>query len=80
MTNSTSIHDFIGVKAIVKNTGFVQVYFNQFAPEIDRPVKNLTRFTKVDLNPGPSITARFNIAVSDLSYFINGVKEVDADQ
>ncbi|KFY90684.1 hypothetical protein V500_05022 [Pseudogymnoascus sp. VKM F-4518 (FW-2643)] len=86
VTNNTSTHGYITVKAIIKNTGsvqgkeVVQVYFNQFAPDIERPVKNLIRFTKVDLNPGVSTTVSFSIAVSELGYFINGVKQVDADQ
>ncbi|OBT86040.1 hypothetical protein VE02_05541 [Pseudogymnoascus sp. 03VT05] len=86
VTNNTSTQGQITVKAIVKNTGtvqgkeVVQVYFNQFAPDIERPVKNLVRFTKVDLKPGASTTVSFSIAVSDLGYFVNGVKQVDADQ
>lgn len=86
VTNNTSTHGNITFKAIVKNTSsvqgkeVVQVYFNQFAPDIERPVKNLIRFTKVDLNPGVSTTVSFSIAVSELGYFINGVKQVDADQ
>ncbi|KFY28972.1 hypothetical protein V491_00235 [Pseudogymnoascus sp. VKM F-3775] len=86
VTNNTSTRGNITVKATVKNTGsmqgkeVVQVYFNQFAPDIERPVKNLIRFTKVDLNPGASTTVSFSIAVSDLGYFVNGVNKVDADQ
>lgn len=86
VTNNTSTHGQITVKAIVKNTGsvqgkeVVQVYFNQFAPDIERPVKNLIRFTKLDLKPGASTTVSFSIPVGELGYFVNGVKQVDADQ
>ncbi|OBT61316.1 hypothetical protein VE03_09521 [Pseudogymnoascus sp. 23342-1-I1] len=86
VTNHTSTHGSITIKANIKNTGsvhgkeVVQVYFKQFAPDIERPVKNLIRFTKVDLNPGASTTVNFSIPVNDLSYYINGVKQVDADQ
>jgi len=86
VTNNTSTTGSITVEATVKNTGAVQgkeviqVYFNQFAPDIERPVKNLIRFAKVDLEPGASTTVSFDIAVSEMGYFVNGVKQVDADQ
>ncbi|KAH8649498.1 glycoside hydrolase superfamily [Tricladium varicosporioides] len=86
VTNNTSTRDSITVKATIQNTGtvqgkeVVQVYFNQFAPDIERPVKNLIRFAKVDLEPGASTTVSFSIAVSEMGYFVNGIEKVDADQ
>ncbi|CAH0057184.1 unnamed protein product [Clonostachys solani] len=86
VTGTVSKTGSIKVEATVKNTGavrgkeVVQVYFNQSAPEMERPIKNLVRFTKTgDLAPGESTQVNFNITVDDLGYWINGKKQVDAD-
>lgn len=85
VTNNTSTRGSIAVEVTVKNTGSVQgkevtqVYFNQFAPRLERPIKNLIRFTKVDLVAGASTKVKFTIPVEELGYYINGIKQVDAD-
>lgn len=85
VTNNTTTSGSLAVQATVTNIGavqgkeVVQVYYSQTAPVIERPVKNLIRFTKVDLAPGASMTVQFSISADEPGYFVNGVKQVDAD-
>jgi beta-glucosidase len=86
VTEQTSTKGSLTIKATVKNTGVVQgkevvqVYYTQLAPVIERPVKNLIRFAKVDLAPGKSTTVSFSIPAEELGYYVNGIKQVDADK
>ncbi|KFZ07270.1 hypothetical protein V501_06613 [Pseudogymnoascus sp. VKM F-4519 (FW-2642)] len=85
VSNYTSTSGNIVVNITVKNTGnfagqeVVQVYFGQVFPVIERPIKNLIRFTKINLEPGASQQVSFTIPVEELGYYVNGKKQVDAD-
>lgn len=85
VSNYTSTSGNIVVSTTVKNTGsvagqeVVQVYFGQAFPVIERPIKNLIRFTKINLEPGASQQVSFTITVEELGYYVNGKKHVDAD-
>ncbi|OBT53608.1 hypothetical protein VE04_05159 [Pseudogymnoascus sp. 24MN13] len=85
VSNYTSTSGNIVVGTTVKNTGsvagqeVVQVYFGQAFPVIERPIKNLIRFTKINLEPGASQQVSFTIPVEELGYYVNGKKHVDAD-
>jgi len=65
----------IKVKFDVKNTGkvkgdeVVQLYIKDVVSSIDRPVKELKRFSKVPLNPGESKTVEFELTKDDLSFY-----------
>ncbi|OBT77106.1 hypothetical protein VF21_05061 [Pseudogymnoascus sp. 05NY08] len=85
VSNYTSTSGNIVVRKSVKNTGnvvgqeVVQVYFGQAFPVIERPIKNLIRFTKINLEPGASQEASFTIPVEELGYYVIGKKQVYAD-
>ncbi|KAF7548042.1 hypothetical protein G7Z17_g7307 [Cylindrodendrum hubeiense] len=80
-----SIGDHVALSLVLTNTGdrkgkeVVQVYFRQAYPAIERPVKNLVRFSKVELDSGESTTIDFTIPVSELGYYVNGERRVDPD-
>jgi beta-glucosidase len=65
----------IKVKFDVKNTGkvkgeeVVQLYVRDIESSVDRPVKELKRFSKVLLNPGESKTVEFELTKDDLSFY-----------
>ncbi|KAM0328885.1 hypothetical protein ACHAQA_005301 [Verticillium albo-atrum] len=83
--NTVSRDGTVSISTTVKNTGdrrgkeVVQLYFRQSFPAIERPVKNLVRFSKVDLDAGASKTVTFDVPASDLGYWVNGERRVDAD-
>ncbi|KAH6984352.1 glycoside hydrolase superfamily [Ilyonectria sp. MPI-CAGE-AT-0026] len=85
VSQDAAVDGEITVSAVLKNTGdrtgkeVVQVYFSQAYPAIERPVKNLIRFSKVELKSGASETVSFKIPVSELGYYVNGQRRVDAD-
>lgn len=85
VSNDVAVDGEITISAVLKNTGdrtgkeVVQVYFSQAYPAIERPVKNLVRFSKVKLDSGASETVLFKIPVSELGYYVNGRRRVDAD-
>ena len=47
----------------------VQVYVGDVASSLDRPVRELKAFTKVELAAGQSASVRFELRARDLSYF-----------
>ena len=59
----------------VKNTGkregaeVVELYVNQPVPTVDRPVRELKGFKRVDLQPGQAETVSFTVTARDLAYF-----------
>ncbi|KAH7002514.1 putative periplasmic beta-glucosidase precursor [Ilyonectria destructans] len=85
VSEDVAVDGEIAISAALKNTGdrtgkeAVQVYFSQAYPAIERPVKNLIRFSKVKLNSSASETVLFKIPVSELGYYVNGQRRVDAD-
>jgi beta-glucosidase len=66
--------DELKVTVDVKNTGSkkgkeaVLLYLNDEYASVSRPVKQLKRFTKVELNPGETKTVEFTIKDYDLSF------------
>ena len=67
--------DKIEVMVPVTNTGdrkgkeTVQLYVRDVKSSVDRPVKELKRFKKVELNPGETKDVRFELDRDALSYF-----------
>ncbi len=65
----------LDVSLTVENTGsragaeVVQLYVRDVAASVDRPVKELKRFAKVDLAPGETQTVAFELTRDDLSYY-----------
>jgi beta-glucosidase len=66
----------------VKNTGTkkgkeaVLLYLNEEYASVSRPVKQLKRFTKIELNPGESKTVEFSLNDYDLSFIDRKDKRV----
>lgn len=85
VSEDVAIDGEIAISAVLKNIGdrtgkeVVQVYFSPAYPAIERPVKNLIRFSKVKLNSDASETVLFKIPVSELGYYVNGRRRVDGD-
>jgi beta-glucosidase len=65
----------IEVEFDVKNTGtiegkeIVQLYINDLEASVERPEKELKRFSKVSLKPGESKTVSFTLDKSALSFY-----------
>lgn len=65
----------LSVSVEVKNTGavkgaeVVQFYVGCKGSAVERPVKDLKGFCRVELEPGESRTASFELAAADLAYF-----------
>jgi beta-glucosidase len=74
--NNTNIkkNDELKVSVDVKNIGnkkgkeAVLLYLNEEYASVSRPVKQLKRFSKVELNPGETKTVEFSINDYDLSF------------
>lgn len=68
-------NDVFAVTIPVTNTGsvkgkeVVQVYVSDIRSSVDRPVKELKGFSKVELAPGETKDVRIDIKGSDLAYF-----------
>lgn len=83
VSNYTSTAGSVNVSVEVTNTGettgkeVVQVYFGQQFAKIERPYKNLIRFSKIELLPRASKHVSFSIPVKELGYFVNGKRRVD---
>ena len=78
-------NDKLLVKFSVKNTGnvngseVVQLYIKDIKSSIDRPVKELKGFKKVNLNPGEEKVVEFTIDKNALSFFDPKTKEWTAE-
>jgi beta-glucosidase len=65
----------VQVAVTVTNTGpvtgkeVVQAYVGDVASSLDRPIRELKAFTKVELAPGQSASVHFELRARDLSYF-----------
>jgi beta-glucosidase len=63
------------VSCIIKNTGnikgkeIVQLYISDPESRLQRPVKELKKFTKIELAPGESKIVEFDLESRDFSYF-----------
>ncbi|MBK7499095.1 MAG: glycoside hydrolase family 3 C-terminal domain-containing protein [Ignavibacteriales bacterium] len=78
-------NDKLLVKLSIKNTGnvngseVVQLYIKDIQSSIDRPVKELKGFKKVNLNPGEEKVVEFTIDKNALSFFDPKTKEWTAE-
>jgi beta-glucosidase len=76
-----SKNDKLTVSLKLKNTGavkgseVVQLYINDVQSSIDRPVKELKGFKKVNLNPGEEKVVEFTIDQKALSFFDPKLKD-----
>ena len=67
--------DTVRVRLTVTNTGpvtgkeVVQVYVRDLESSLDRPVRELKAFTKIELVPGQSAPIAFDLSPRDLSYY-----------
>ena len=67
--------DIIKVSVDITNTGktegkeVVQLYIQDVNPSIERPLKELKRFTKVNLNSGQMKKIVFELYKDDLSFY-----------
>lgn len=74
-------NDKLLVKLSIKNTGdvngseVIQLYIKDIQSSIDRPVKELKGFKKVNLNPGEEKVVEFTIDQKALSFFDSKTKE-----
>ena len=72
--NEIKKSDKIKISVDVKNTGnrkgkdAVLLYLNDEYPSVSRPVKQLKRFSKIELNPGETKTVEFTLDDYDLSF------------
>jgi beta-glucosidase len=75
----------ITVSLPIKNTGdregreIVELYTHDPAPKIDKPVRELKGFAKVDLAPGETKTVTLQLTPRDLAYFDVPGKQWKAD-
>lgn len=72
----TQEKDSISISTVVHNTSkilgseTVQVYFNLLNTEFTRPLKQLIRFKKIEINPNDKIRVNFKIPYSELGYYL----------
>lgn len=75
----------LNVSFMIKNTGkragaeTVQVYVAPIAPKIDRPLKELKAYAKVDLLPGKSQKMTLALSKQDFAYFDTEIHGFAAD-
>lgn len=75
----------LNVSFMIKNTGkragaeTVQVYVAPIAPKIDRPLKELKAYAKVDLLPGKSQKVTLALSKQDFAYFDTEIHGFAAD-
>lgn len=68
-------NDSLQISLKIKNTGqkkgkeVVQLYVGTLESKIERPIKELKRFQKVELNPGEEKELNFYLKTDDLKYF-----------
>ena len=73
--NEGNADDTFTVSVPVTNTGncrgkeIVQLYISDPKSSLDRPVKELKGFSKIDLEPGETRVASFTVSRQDLSFF-----------
>jgi len=77
--------DPVDIQLAVKNTGsrpgaeVVQLYIHEDKPKIDRPMRELKRFQRVELKPGESTIVHFALDRAALSYWSPEKKDWVAD-
>jgi beta-glucosidase len=84
-SNEMNKNDKLIVSVNLKNTGkvkgseVVQLYINDVKASVDRPVKELKGFKKVNLNPGEEKVVEFIIDQKALSFFDPKLKDWNAE-
>lgn len=74
-SKNTTDKEGLTVSLTVKNTGavkgkeIVQLYVSDTESTLQRPKKELKKFTKIELNPGEEKTVMFKLESRDFSYF-----------
>lgn len=70
----------------IKNTGkvkgkeIVQLYIGDEKSSLERPVKELKGFQKIELNPGEEKMVEFNITSNDLKFYDEAIQDWKAEQ
>lgn len=70
----------------IKNTGkvkgkeIVQLYIGDEKSSLERPVKELKGFQKIELNPGEEKVVEFNITSNDLKFYDEVIQDWKAEQ
>ncbi len=74
--------DVLDVSVDIKNTGsykgteVVQLYVSDMVGSVTRPIKELKRFERVELNPQEVKTIRFELPISDLAFWNIAMQKV----
>lgn len=78
----TTVTVSVDVKNISKIKGkeIVQLYIGQRFPIIFKPVKELKRYNKIELNPGETKTVKFTLRYDDFTHYDTELKQFIADE
>lgn len=82
VSNKLTVSDTLKVSVELKNTGHyegtevVQLYVQDKVGSVTRPVKELKRFQRVNLQPGESKQVMFALPVSELAFWNIDMKKV----
>ena len=82
VSNKLTVSDTLKVSVELKNTGryegteVVQLYVQDKVGSVTRPVKELKRFQRVNLQPGESKQVMFALPVSELAFWNIDMKKV----
>jgi beta-glucosidase len=80
--NKFNAEDTIIIKVDIANTGeyasteIVQLYVQDKVGSVTRPIKELKRFQRVNLQPGETKTVTFNLPVNELAFWNINMKKV----
>lgn len=80
--DSITVNDSLTVRVDVTNTGdrsgteVVQLYLHDPVASITRPVQELRRSQRIDLDPGETQRVTFTLTVDDLAFFEPGMKRI----
>ena len=78
--------EILTVTIPIKNTGkvkgkeIVQLYIGDEKSSLERPVKELKGFQKIELNPGEEKVVEFNITSNDLKFYDEAIQDWKAEQ
>jgi len=78
----TTVTISVDVKNIskVKGKEIVQLYLGQRFPIIFKPVKELKRYSKIELSPGETKTVKFTLKYEDFSHYDTKLKQFIVDE
>lgn len=77
LSDTGSVEISVDIKNVGERSGkeVVQLYVSDKNNTPGRPVKELKRFAKVELNPGETKTVSFSLEARDLSFYHEGLKD-----